>query len=217
MKSLLTHPLRTTALWGVVLFAAIVPSLPGAAPVWAAAEQRVATSAVKRANETLAKLLAERAGPGSEAERKNSTQVTERVRDFLDVDELGQRALGEHWARLTSAQRREYLTLLRELIERNYLRGLRANLSYQVVYRGESPQGETRIVSTEIRATRKGRPYSISIDYVMRKEAGRWRAFDVVTDGVGLVENYRAQFGKIIAKDGFAGLMERMRKKRDQI
>jgi ABC-type transporter MlaC component len=35
-----------------------------------------------------------------------------------------------------------------------------------------------------------------------------------VTDGVGLVENYRAQFNKIIARDGFAGLMDRMRKKR---
>jgi ABC-type transporter MlaC component len=36
----------------------------------------------------------------------------------------------------------------------------------------------------------------------------------VVTDGVGLVENYRAQFNKIIARDGFGGLMDRMRKKR---
>jgi ABC-type transporter MlaC component len=30
---------------------------------------------------------------------------------------------------------------------------------------------------------------------------------------VGLVENYRAQFNRIIAKEGFDGLLERMRKK----
>jgi ABC-type transporter MlaC component len=36
----------------------------------------------------------------------------------------------------------------------------------------------------------------------------------VVTDGVGLVDNYRAQFNKIIAKDGMSGLIDRMRKKR---
>ena len=56
----------------------------------------------------------------------------------------------------------------------------------------------------------------MSVDYVLRKEGDTWRAYDLVTDGVGLVENYRAQFNKIIAKEGVAGLLERMRKKKAQ-
>ena len=36
---------------------------------------------------------------------------------------------------------------------------------------------------------------------------------DVKTDGVGLVENYRTMFNKIIAKDGFDGLIAKMKKK----
>jgi phospholipid transport system substrate-binding protein len=52
----------------------------------------------------------------------------------------------------------------------------------------------------------------LKLEYVLRQDGGTWRAYDVVTDGVGLVENYRAQFNKIIAKEGFDGLIARMQK-----
>ena len=44
-------------------------------------------------------------------------------------------------------------------------------------------------------------------------EGDKLRAWDVKTDGVGLVENYRTMFNKIIAKDGFDGLIAKMKKK----
>jgi len=86
-----------------------------------------------------------------------------------------------------------------------------------VVYLGEKARDGDLLVSTEVHAKRKGRPYTVAVDYVLRKDGAGWRAFDVATDGVGLVENYRAQFNKIIAKDGFAGLLDRMRKKKAQM
>jgi len=49
---------------------------------------------------------------------------------------------------------------------------------------------------------------------VLESQGGKLRCFDVKTDGVGLVENYRAQFNKIIGKDGVPGLIAKMKKKR---
>ena len=37
--------------------------------------------------------------------------------------------------------------------------------------------------------------------------------FDVVTDELSLLENYRAEFNKVIAKDSFDVLLARMKKK----
>ena len=54
---------------------------------------------------------------------------------------------------------------------------------------------------------------TIAVDYVLVKAGTKLRAWDVRTDGVGLVENYRTMFNKIIAKDGFAGLSAKMKKK----
>ena len=175
------------------------------------------TEAVRKANDTITALLKKKVTPGSEDEKKLAKQVTDSIRDFLDIDALGQRALDSHWSKLSAAQQKEYLALLRQLIEKSYIKGLRANLQYSVVYVSESKKGEDIVVATKIETTRRGRPYTIAVDYVLRSAGGKLRAWDVSTDGVGLVENYRAQFNKIIAKDGFDGLIARMKKKASKV
>jgi len=175
------------------------------------------TKAVRAANETISRLLAKKAAPGSDAEKRLAAQATKRLRSFLDVDELGTLAMQDHWAELSQSQRDEFLGLLRALIEKNYIKGLRANLEYKVRYTGEKKQDDHLLVTTEIDAKRKGRPITISVDYLLREIDGNLRTYDVLTDGVGLVENYRAMFNKIIAKHGFDGLLDRMRKKRESM
>src|ERR671930_889902 len=51
------------------------------------------TRTVRRANTSVQELLREKAEPGSPAEKKLASQVTRSVRDFLDIDTLGQRAM----------------------------------------------------------------------------------------------------------------------------
>lgn len=192
----------TTLCAAALVLAAIAP-----------AAAKSATKAVRSANETISKLLRVDVKPGSAAEKKRASQVTTSLRGFLDIDELGKLALVDHWKGLTEAQQTEYLALLRALIEASYVKGLRANLDYKVKYLGEDKRDDDTVVTTEINTKRKGRPIVIAIDYILRKQGKSWRAIDVVTDGVGLVENYRAQFNRIISKEGFDGLLDRMRRK----
>jgi phospholipid transport system substrate-binding protein len=187
---------------------------PGARLARAQGSDGAGTQTVRKANNQVQSLLREKAEPNSAAEKKLAGQVTRSVRDFLDIDTLGQRAMRDHWDKLSASQRRDFLQLLRELVEANYINALRSNLSYEVKYLGEDKDGDGLLVKTEVSAQRRGRPRAIEIDYQLTRDGQAWRAFDVVTDGVGLVENYRAQFNKIIARDGFGGLMDRMRKKR---
>lgn len=182
----------------------------------ALAEDGPGVLAVRRANDGVKALLEKKAEPGSEAEKRLAAEISAQLSSFLDVEDLGQRALGVHWKSLNASQRKEYLKLLRELVEGNYIKALRSNVSYDVRYLKEEEKGDARWVSTELALSRNGRPEVMSVDYGLRRQGDSWRAFDLVTDGVGLVENYRAQFNKIIAKEGVSGLLERMRKKKAQ-
>jgi ABC-type transporter MlaC component len=199
------------------------PPASGAAPAAPAAGQAApaapaktgpGTQAVRAANDTMAGLLKQKAAPGSKEEKDLAAKVTTSVRSFLDIDQLGKRAMVDNWAKLSKPQQDQFLALLRELIEDNYVRGLRANLDYQVDYTGESTDADGNVVvTTKINTKRRGRPYAIEVDYVLVKDGGKLRAWDVKTDSVGLVENYRTMFDKIIDKDGFDGLMAKMKKK----
>jgi ABC-type transporter MlaC component len=196
--------------------AAAEPSAKAAAaqPTGPAGKAGPGIQAVKTANDTIAGLLKQKVAPGSREEKDLATRVTTSVRGFLDIDQLGKRAMVDNWQKLSKAQQDQFLGLLRALIEDNYVRGLRANLEYQVDYAGESTDKDGNlIVATKINTRRKGRPYTIAVDYVLVKDGDKLRAWDVRTDGVGLVENYRTMFDKIIDKDGFDGLIAKMKKK----
>jgi len=185
-----------------------------AQPAAGAAKTGPGTQAVKTANDTIAALLKQKAPPNSKEEKELAAKVTTSVRGFLDIDQLGQRAMVDNWQKLTKPQQDQFLGLLRALIEDQYVRGLRANLEYQVDYTGESADKDGNvIVTTKVNTKRKGRPYTIEVDYVLVKDGDKLRAWDVKTDGVGLVENYRTMFDKIIDRDGFDGLIAKMKKK----
>ena len=214
-----------------VLFSSAAPCLIAPAPAAAAPEQGgqggakqppapapvkegPGTAAVKQANTTISNLLKQKVAQGSKEEKELAGKVTTSVRNFIDIDELGKRAMVDQWPKLSKAQQEQFLTLLRELIEDNYVRGLRANLEYTVAYTGETTDKSGNIVvTTKISTQRKGRPYTIAVEYVLVKEGDKLRAFDIKTDGVGLVENYRTTFNKIVEKDGFEGLIAKMKKK----
>jgi phospholipid transport system substrate-binding protein len=190
------------------------PAPAGPATPAAQAKTGPGTQAVRAANDTIAGLLKQKAAPGSKEEKDLAAKVTTSVRSFLDIDQLGKRAMVDNWGKLSRAQQDQFLALLRALIEDNYVRGLRANLDYQVDYTGESTDADHNVVvTTRINTKRRGRPYAIEVDYVLVKDGDKLRAWDVKTDGVGLVENYRTMFDKIMDKEGFDGLIARMKKK----
>src|SRR5690349_10716384 len=91
---------------------------------WAApdAKEGPGTSAVKQANTTISGLLKQKVTAGSQQEKDLAKQVTTSVRGFLDIDQLGKRAMADQWAKLSKAQQEQFLTLLRELIEENYVK-----------------------------------------------------------------------------------------------
>jgi phospholipid transport system substrate-binding protein len=45
------------------------------------------------------------------------------------------------------------------------------------------------------------------------EEDGQWKVFDVVIEGVSLVENSRTQFREILANNSPGGLLDILRKK----
>src|SRR5256885_1122714 len=59
----------------------------------------------------------------------------------------------------------------------------------------------------------RGQPTRHEIEYKLTFKDGHWRIHDIIVNGVGLVEEYRSQFSKIIAQDGFPDLVRRMRKR----
>jgi phospholipid transport system substrate-binding protein len=193
--------MRITSLAFVALLAAPAFAAPG--PM----------ATLKQKNGDLDRVLRLKTEPGSPAEKKQKDEIKTLANTLLDYGELARRALASHWEKLSGSQQNEFVSTLRELIERNYVRQLRSNLEYQVVYKTEQIEGEEATVSTVVKVKTQGKTTDAEIVYKLRKVAEKWLVYDVVTDEVSLVRNYRSQFNKIISEKSYDELIKRMKSK----
>ena len=194
-------PMHTLA-----LLMLLSPTLALAAPVGPMAT-------LKQKNGEVDKLLRQKVEKGTPAESKQKSEIKQLAATLLDYEELAQRALAAHWEKLTTGQRTEFVTTLRELIERNYVRQLRSNLDYQVQYRNEENAGAEATVTTVVKVKSPGKTTDAEIIYKMKKDPAGWRVWDVITDEVSLVRNYRTQFNKIITEQSYDALLKKMKSK----
>lgn len=166
-----------------------------------------------RLNGDVDKLLRTKTEPGSAEEKQIKEKIRERASELLEYTELCKRALGEHWDKMPEKQRSEFVETLRELMERNYIKQLRTNLEYEVKYDQEGITGAEAKVMTSLKLATKGKSTTAVIEYRLVQKDSQWRVYDVITDELSLVRNYRSQFQRIIASSGYDGLLSKMKSK----
>ncbi|MEM9192832.1 MAG: ABC transporter substrate-binding protein [Myxococcota bacterium] len=174
------------------------------------AQSGPASRYLKRQNDRINRILAQDAS-GEAAQTRRANQVTEILRTILDLDAMGRAALRNHWDERSEEEREEFQSLLRQLVERSYRDSLEGTLEYQVRYGDEEDDDDRVVVHTTARDSRNRRAPAVEINYRLRSEGNRYMVEDVVTDGVSMVGNYRSQFDRIIRRDGWDRLIERMR------
>src|SRR6267143_1962828 len=76
--------------------------------------------------------------------------------------------------------------------------------------RAESVNGSYAKVCSKIVTRRNA---EIAVDYRLLLRDGRWRAYDVLVDGVSFVATFRSAFGRIIQQSSYAGLVDTLRRR----
>jgi phospholipid transport system substrate-binding protein len=129
----------------------------------------------------------------------------------FNFNEMSMRSLGPNWNRAKPEERSEFVTLFSDLLAKNYLRKIRENVTKsKVEFVGES-QSENSVL---VRTTVSSDDDKAAIDYRLHELDGKWRVYDVIIENIGLVSNYRSEFAGIIRKDGFDGLLRKLREKK---
>ena len=146
--------------------------------------------------------------PESKAQERRTAIRTEADKIF-DWEETAKRALGTHWRSLSEKDRKEFVSLFADLLERSYISKIEQYSGEKITYAGDSVDGDVATVKTRF-TTKKGT--DVPVDYRMLKRGDRWLVYDVNVEGVSLVSNYRTQFNKIIQTASYQELVTKMKK-----
>jgi len=144
---------------------------------------------------------------------QRSIELTDLLGEFLDYERLAKLSLDTEWDKRTPRERERFVGLLRQLVERQYQRNMESTLNYNVKWVGTEPVDQGVKVKSSARSATKKRQPPIAIDYSMSLSGKEWKVFDIFTDEVSLVVNYKRQFRRVIKDEGWDGLIERMEKK----
>ena len=144
-------------------------------------------------------------------ERRKSLEKVVAAR--FDYTEMSRRALGAPWNQLTDQQKEEFVDLFRTLLTTSYAEKIETYSGEGVQYLNERTEKEYAEVRTKVLSGKT----EIPLDYRLINKGDEWRVYDVVVDGVSLVNNYRGQFTKILRASSYSDLIDQLRKKSNKI
>ena len=129
-------------------------------------------------------------------------QIIERNFDFAL---MAKDSLGPAYERLSGGQRQEFTRTFSYLFQDSYTRLVLNFLKQEnIQYGRELPEGDKARVDTAIVRTNE----TIPVTYLMHTTPQGWILYDVMVDGVSILQNYKTEFAQVIRTKSFEVLLE---------
>ncbi|UFS68708.1 ABC transporter substrate-binding protein [Geomonas sp. RF6] len=172
------------------------------------------TEEVKKTVDHVVQIVSDESMKQPQKEPQRRAQLKKAIGAIFDYGEMAQRSLGRHWKDRTPAERKEFVSLFETLLENSYSGKIESYHNEKIEYLKETVEGDYAEVRSKV-ITPKRDEYTL--DYRLLKKGGKWMVYDVIIEGVSLVSNYRGQFGRIIANQGYPALVKKLRTKSNEI
>ena len=142
--------------------------------------------------------------------RERRDQLRRAIFSRFDFTEMAKRSLGSYWRKLSPKEQDDFARLFTDLLERAYIDQIESYDDEKFVYSKETIDQDYAEVQSRI-VTRKGDEFSLN--YRVHLAGSQWKVYDLVVENISLVNNYRAQFNRIIANSSYEELVRRMKDK----
>lgn len=145
-------------------------------------------------------------GDAKKAERR--ALLRKELFPYFHFDEMARRSLGVHWKNRSPRERQEFVKLFTDLLENAYAGKIEGYKGEKIRFGKETLDLPYAEVKTTI-VTPQGQEFSL--DYRLLADGSRWRVYDIVIEGVSLVNNYRSQFAGILQKSSFDEMTKQLK------
>lgn len=152
-------------------------------------------------------------GPDNVSRRRE--KMRQAVFQRFGFEEMAQRALGQYWQKRTPAEKKEFVEVFGELLERSYVNKIESYTGEQTIQYTKETIDKDGYASVRTTVVNK-RDLNVEVEYRLLQRAGNWQVYDVVIEGVSLVNNYRTQFHNIISQESYEALVKKLKLKLEQ-
>jgi phospholipid transport system substrate-binding protein len=132
---------------------------------------------------------------------KATVKVDEILNPHIDFDRVSILVLGKFWRTATPEQKAEFKKQFRTLLVRTYTTAFTEYSDWQIRYLPMDGSSADKKVMVKTQILRSG-GHPIEVDYRMANSGSEWKVYDVLIEGISLLQNYRTSFGNEIEQTG---------------
>lgn len=180
---------------------------------WTCANGAEIQSPISEVKDTIQKLKNIVNDPSLKGDAKKPVRegkIRELILERLDLGDMCKRALGRHWKQKTDTERAEYIKACSRYVEvlhrKMVFESVQFVESVAVRFLKERIDGEFAEVDLAIESS----PEDIKVTFKLHLADGHWKAYDIVIEGISMVQNLREQFDTVIRKKSFEKLLEEL-------
>ena len=146
-----------------------------------------------------------------EQKRERTEEIAYKRFDFETISRL---VLARNWRRMSAEQRSEFVIVFKRHLSLTYGDTLQEyqDETFTIDRTRFEKRGDVTVRTSIVGASVD----PILIDYRLRKKEDGWYVIDLITEGVSLISNFRAQTKEIISQVGPDGLIQRLRERNEK-
>jgi phospholipid transport system substrate-binding protein len=135
--------------------------------------------------------------------------ISKIIYERFDIRSMSQSVLATHWQSATPDEKKRFVEYFSQYIESTYRSKIESYTNQKVKYVKETITGNRAEVETKIVTDAT----EVPVNYKMKTDSGEWYVYDVVIEGVSMVNSYRSTFSAIVKNEGMDGLLKDIQKK----
>ena len=141
------------------------------------------------------------------AKEKRIESIADQMFDYVVLSRL---TLGRGWKEFNKEQQKEFVRLYRSILEKAYMDKILSYTDEKVLFDKEMMLSENK---AEVQTKIITKSAEIPINYRLYLKDGQWRVYDVIIEGISLIQNYRTQFREILANNPPEEVLKILREK----
>ena len=140
--------------------------------------------------------------------------VREELMPYINYKYSAFKVIGKHLKKTTDAERRAFVPVFREYLVTSYAQVFTLYDNQEVEFAPAKSFKDKKIVAVNTIVLMSGRD-DIDVSFKVRKnrKTNEWKAFDMVAEGVSLLDSKQAELSSIIRQKGLPYVTEMLTKK----
>jgi len=178
----------------------------------AAATETARCDVPKNFIDSLNKIVVDTVADTKLSDAQKTEHLSDMFRDYVNIQWIGRFVLAQNWRSLKPAQQTEYLQAYENYLLRTYIPIFKEYKDVKVEFLSATPLKNPAEYMVATRVVRVDEP-EIQISYRIKKDASCFKVYDMVAEGVSMLNTQRQDFTSIFANNGYKELVRILKSK----